>query len=224
MAMALSRSETEQEAVPAALRLGNAFAERTRLGAGAAAEGVAEKPGRMAAAEASPGVPSGRMTPCCFCFFSREENPQEESPRAPATAVSPGPGDHGPADRGPRGPAPVRGGGAVQHAATPCQQDPRGRAGQGQSGPATSRRGAELAVGGQCPDRGWGPGVLLHGQPGASPGAPAARQGVLPSGGAGGLGERVAALAAAPSEEGRKPRAAVWSHGVLFATTRRFTQ
>ncbi|XP_070316912.1 structure-specific endonuclease subunit SLX4 isoform X2 [Odocoileus virginianus] len=33
VAMALSRSETEQEAVPAALRLGNAFAERTRLGA-----------------------------------------------------------------------------------------------------------------------------------------------------------------------------------------------
>ncbi|CAI9172694.1 unnamed protein product [Rangifer tarandus platyrhynchus] len=31
VAMALSRSETEQEAVPAALRLGNAFAERTRL-------------------------------------------------------------------------------------------------------------------------------------------------------------------------------------------------
>ncbi|XP_055417554.1 structure-specific endonuclease subunit SLX4 [Bubalus kerabau] len=33
VATALSRSETEQKAVPAALRLGNAFAERTRLGA-----------------------------------------------------------------------------------------------------------------------------------------------------------------------------------------------
>ncbi|VFV20836.1 structure-specific endonuclease [Lynx pardinus] len=34
VAMALSRSEMEQEAVPAALRLGNAFSERIRLGAG----------------------------------------------------------------------------------------------------------------------------------------------------------------------------------------------
>ena len=151
------------------------------------------------------------MTLCCFCFFSREEDPQEESPHDPTTAVSPGRRDHGPANRGPRGPAPVGGGGAVQHAAAPHQQDSRGRAGQGQLGPATAWGAEEPAVGGQCPDRGWGPGVLLHGQPGASPGAAMARQGVLPSGGAGGLGERVEAPAAAPSAEGRKPRTVVWS-------------
>lgn len=34
VAMALSRSEMEQKAVPAVLRLGNAFSERTRLGTG----------------------------------------------------------------------------------------------------------------------------------------------------------------------------------------------
>ena len=165
------------------------------------------------------------MTLCCFCFFSREEDPQEESPHDPTTAVSPGRRDHGPANRGPRGPAPVGGGGAVQHAAAPRQQDSRGRAGQGQLGPATAWGAEEPAVGGQCPDRGWGPGVLLHGQPGASPGAAVARQGVLPSGGAGGLrgrGWRLRLQHQVQRGGSRGPWCGVSC--VVFATTRRFAQ
>ena len=59
VATALSRSETEQKAVPAALRLGNAFAERTRLGAGAAADWGAEKPGRRQLPKLPLGSPVG---------------------------------------------------------------------------------------------------------------------------------------------------------------------
>lgn len=95
----------------------------------------------------------------------------------PSPVIGPGPGDHREADRGSSGPALCGGDGAVQHTATSCEQDPKGRAGKGQPASAAAWREAELSVGGQRSDGGLGSGNLLHREPGTSHGAPAVRQG-----------------------------------------------
>lgn len=109
MAMALSRSEMEQQAVPATLRLGNTFSERTRPGAGTWPRVVA-----LGLEGASLhccwlkvycwGGPQGEWTTPLLTVFllllSREEESQEESSCFRPPAVSPGLGDHRETDRG----------------------------------------------------------------------------------------------------------------------------
>ncbi|XP_055265324.1 structure-specific endonuclease subunit SLX4 isoform X2 [Moschus berezovskii] len=86
MAMALSRSEMEQKAVPAALRLGNAFAERTRLGA--------EKKTRKKKAPASPpqllvqdAETTGRQIEDRVAQLLSEEVEPSSTPPLPASRI-----------------------------------------------------------------------------------------------------------------------------------------
>ena len=167
----MSRSEMEQEAVPAALSLGNAFSERIRLGAGR------RTPAGGGSPRCWPEVTAAGPRDPLLLFTSRKEEPQEEGAYFPSPVVSPGPGDHREADGGSGGPALCRGGGAVQHAAASHEQDSKGRAGKGRSVSAATWREAELSVGRQRPDWSLGPGSLLHGKPGPSHGAPAACKG-----------------------------------------------
>lgn len=94
VAMALSRSEMEQEAVPAVLRLGNAFSERIRLGAGRRIPAGGGSP------RCWPKVTAAGPRDPLLLFTSRKEEPQEEGACFPSPIVSPGPGDHGEADGG----------------------------------------------------------------------------------------------------------------------------
>lgn len=83
MATALSRSETEQKAVPAALRLGNTFAERTRLGAGAAAEWGAEKPGCRQLPKLPLGSPVGGGLYAASVFSPEKKTRKKKAPTTP---------------------------------------------------------------------------------------------------------------------------------------------
>uniref|UniRef100_A0A673US64 Structure-specific endonuclease subunit SLX4 n=1 Tax=Suricata suricatta TaxID=37032 RepID=A0A673US64_SURSU len=86
VAMALSRSEMEQEAVPAALRLGSAFSERIRLGA--------EKKSRKRKAPVSPPLllvqdpeTTGRQTEDRVAQLFAEETELASTPPLPASRI-----------------------------------------------------------------------------------------------------------------------------------------
>lgn len=98
VAMALSRSEMKQEAVPAVLRLGTAFSERTKL-----ATGMCDHEWRCQARPyccwlKGTAVPQGMWTTSfltvSLLFLSREEESQEESSYFPTPVVSPGLGNY----------------------------------------------------------------------------------------------------------------------------------
>ncbi|KAK2495706.1 hypothetical protein MC885_009869 [Smutsia gigantea] len=81
VAMALSRSEMEQEAVPAVHRLGSAVPERSLPGAGR------RGPGRgLQVTAAGPQRVDGAITDRFAFVISRKEESQEESPRLPTPA------------------------------------------------------------------------------------------------------------------------------------------